>query len=178
MSKTFILFMFLSLSLAIHPISAANRASLTISAQVAPINEIIVEDLGLKSGVPGQTLIPNQDIQMMKFKLNNNSSQGFYVNFSSNNQGLLISETDEEDRIPYTVSTEPDIQPSNSRLGTAEPSPLQNVSLQENVQLMFNSDVTQATRNRAYVLSVAIASAANNPQSRYSDDLTITIHNL
>lgn len=178
MSKSFILFVFLYLSLGIHTISASNHASLTISGYVAPINDILVEDLGLKAGIPGETLPTNQDIQMMKFKLNNNSSKGFYVNFSSTNQGLLVSKTDEEDRIPYTVSTAPDVQPVNAILGTAEPDPLRRVSLKEDVKLIFDTNVTQATNHRAYVLSIALASAANNPQARYSDNLTITIHNL
>ncbi len=178
MSKTFILFMFLYLMLGIHAISASNNESLTISGHVSPINDILVEDLGLKAGIPGETLRANQGIQIVKFKLSNNSPRGFYVNFSSANQGFLISETNAEDSVAYTVSTALDVQPFNATMGTAEPAPLQHVSLKEDVKLIFGTNVTQATNHRAYVLSIDLASAAKNPQTRYRDDVTITIHDL
>ena len=158
-------------------VSFINAAALTISGQVAAINEIQVEDLGLKTGVLGQKITANTEIPMMKFRLNNNSPSGFYVNFSSQKSGLLTSELGKKPSLSYTISTKPDTQSANSRLGTTEPENLSNVSLQEDAQLFFTTQVREATRNHAYILSIASTDLAD-ATTIYSDELTITIHNL
>jgi hypothetical protein len=155
----------------------AASSSLSISGRVSPINTILVEDLGLKTGVLGKHILPNTEVSMMKFRLSNNNPNGFYVNFSSQNQGKLIADTDNENPIAYTIFTKPDMQPPGSRLGTDEPNPLSNVSLENDTQLLFNTNVTEATRDRAYILSI-VSTEIPASSTLYSDIVTITIHNL
>jgi hypothetical protein len=173
MTKTIALFSAFFLS--ICPVSAA---TLTIIGEVPAINEIIVENMGLDTGILGADLTPNQEIPMVKFTLHNNDPDGFYVNFSSENQGHLVSFENETDQIPYTISTKATTSSGVTHIGTAEPLPIDTTSLQQDAQMVFNSNVTQATRGRAYVLYIAAAEPISQSTAYYGDNLTITIHNL
>ena len=161
--------------LGLTPISAAQ---LLVSGEVSPINEIIIEDMGISAGIVGEALVQHRKIPMIKFKLNNNDPDGFYVHFSSFHQGRLVSQEDATDTIPYTISTEPDRHGSSTLAGTAEPLPLQDLSLAQDAHLIFDTQVVHATRHRAYTLYVAASETVAHPNTYYGDNLTITIHNL
>lgn len=167
--------LFFCLFFGLYPVYAAQ---LTISGRVSPINDIIIEDTGLNSGIIGEALLPYRKIPMIKFTLNNNDPDGFYVHFSSANQGTLVSAENEEDRVAYTISTEPTAQSRLTLAGTAEPLPLTDLSLEQDAQLVFNNQVVHATRHRSYLLYVAAVEAVPHRNSYYGDNLTITIHNM
>lgn len=149
-------------------------AALTISGEVSPINEVSVQDYGLSTGVFGGQLAQDQEVPMIRFVLNNNNSNGFYVNFSSQNHGYLVSADEAAERVAYRVSTRLD---TPALLGSDIPQDISGVSLDRDVQLVFNANIKRATRNCAYVLSVA-PTAPMDQHAVYRDGLTITIHNL
>ena len=149
-----------------------------IFGEILAKNEISIEELGLESGISGTVIQENQTIPVAKFSVSNNDPDGFYVNISSENKGYLISNDNELDTITYTISTQPDLNNPSGRLGTAEPLHLNRFSLSNDAQLTFNTAVTQATLNKRYILSLSSPDPIINPSSQYSDQVTITIHNL
>lgn len=155
-----------------------SAANFNIIGEVLAKNEISIEELGLESGISGSTIQENQTIPVAKFSVSNNDPDGFYVNISSENKGYLVSNTNKLDTITYTISTQPDLTHLSGRLGTTEPHHLNQFSLSNDAQLIFNSAVTQATLDKRYILSLSSPEPIINPSSYYRDHLTITIHNL
>ena len=164
----------IGLLLCVQPLLAE---SFTVVGEVAAINEISVEKLGLESGLLGEVIQHNQQVPVAKFRVSNNDEDGFYINISSQNQGNLISVENPEDRVAYTVSTEVDPL-SYHALGTAEPAPLIQKSLSTDAQLVFDTNVHSATIGHGYILSITSSEDIKNFSHLYADRLIVTIHDL